>query len=79
MVYAIPLIFKGTYHTIRYNTNVYFQLLVAAILSLIVAGVGISLFYVGVIFTLPYGVAIYSYLVGDVGKTQIVQTFINNF
>ncbi len=64
--------FKGTYHTIRYNTNVYFQLLVAAILSLIVAGVGISLFYVGVIFTLPYGVAIYSYLVGDVGKTQIV-------
>ena len=64
--------FKGTYHTIRYNTNVYFQLLVAAILCLIVAGVGISLFYVGVIFTLPFGLAIYSYLLGDAGKTQIV-------
>lgn len=64
--------FKGTYRTIRYNTNVYFQLLVAAILTLIVAGVGISLFYIGVIFTLPFGVAVYSYLVGDVAKTQII-------
>lgn len=64
--------FKGTYRTIRYNTDVYFQLLVAAILSLIVAGVGISLFYIGMIFTLPFGVAVYSYLVGDVAKTQII-------
>lgn len=64
--------FKGVFQAVRNNSQTYFQLLVAAVICLIVAGVGISLLYVGVIFTMPLGLAIYSYVVGDAGKFQLV-------
>ncbi len=60
--------FKTIYLMIKHDSKTFFGLLVAAIISIIISSLGVSVFYIGIVFTLPLGVAVYSYLVGDAGK-----------
>lgn len=61
--------FKRIYLTIKNDPKTFLYLLLALVLCLIVASFGISVFYIGVIFTIPFGAAIYSYLVGQTAKS----------
>ena len=61
--------FKRIYLTIKNDYKTFLYLLLALVLCIIVASIGISVFYIGVIFTIPFGAAIYSYLVGQTAKS----------
>lgn len=61
--------FKRIYLMIKNDNKTFLYLLLALILCIIVASFGISVFFIGVIFTLPFGAAIYSYLVGETAKS----------
>lgn len=61
--------FKRIYLMIKNDHKTFLYLLLALILCIIVASFGISVFFIGVIFTLPFGAAIYSYLVGETAKS----------
>ncbi len=56
--------FQKIYLTLKSRKNVYFQLLAVLAAALIVGSMGISILYVGVIFTLPYALAAYGDILG---------------
>jgi uncharacterized membrane protein len=57
--------FRRIYQALRSNINTYVSLLLSIIICIIIASVGISLFYIGLIFTIPFAAAIYAHLVGQ--------------
>ena len=62
--------FKKVYLQIKKNKQTYLTLFISLISSFVIASLGVSFFYIGMIFTIPYAAAIFSHLLGQVNRTM---------
>ncbi len=60
--------FKRVYQMIKNDSKTFLSLLISIILAIIIASIGVSLFYIGVIFTIPFAAAFYAHLLGQVSR-----------
>jgi len=61
--------FKKVYLMVKNNQQTFFILIVAFAVATVIASLGVSLFYVGIVLTIPYAAAMYANLIGQAGKT----------
>jgi hypothetical protein len=60
--------FKSVYLRIKRNKQTYVTLFVSLIVSFIIASFGLSIFYIGILFTIPYAAAFFSNLLGQTNQ-----------
>lgn len=57
--------FQKVYLLIKNNKQTFLTLFIALAVSIVIASLGVSIFYIGIIFTIPYGTAVFANLLGQ--------------
>ena len=60
--------FQRVYLLIKNNKQTFLTLLISLAVSMVIASLGVSIFYIGIIITIPYGAAVFASLLGQSGR-----------
>ncbi len=60
--------FRKVYLLVKNNNQLFFTLIIALAVAVVIASLGVSVFYVGIILTIPYAIAFYAHLLGQTGR-----------